>query len=66
MLAQTVTLEVEAPVKAAHVRIDVRTLARLIGSRQLSVAEMDALDARSKRLLWKICLDTCLGPRSAK
>jgi hypothetical protein len=65
MLVQKVVSEADAP-EEAQVLINAATLARLFGKKQLSVAEMKILDARSKQLIRKICLDTCLQSNPAK
>jgi hypothetical protein len=54
------------PIMSARIEIDGDTLARLLANRQMHVCEVKCLDAQSKHLLRKLCLDTCLQACAAK
>jgi hypothetical protein len=54
------------PVSSARIEIDCDTLARLLANRQMHVCELKCLDAQSKHLVRKLCLDTCLKACAAK
>jgi hypothetical protein len=45
---------------SARIEIDGDTLARLLANRQMHVCELKCLDSQSKKLVRKLCLETCL------
>lgn len=51
---------------SARIEIDCATLARLLARGQMQACELKCLDAPSKHLVRKLCLDTCLKACTAK
>lgn len=45
--------------ETARVEIDIHTLQRLLRDNQVVASEVKCLDAGSKKLLWKLCLNAC-------
>lgn len=44
---------------SVRVEIDCEVLARLMSGQPLGAADLHCLDSDSKRLLWRICLESC-------
>lgn len=45
--------------ETARVEIDIQTLQRLLRNNQVAASEVKCLDAGSKKVLWKLCLNAC-------
>lgn len=50
--------------ETARVEIDIKTLHRLLRNNQVAASEVKCLDAGSKKVLWKLCLNACRGHRA--
>jgi hypothetical protein len=53
-------------INSARIEIDSDTLARLLANRQMHACELKCLDPQSKKLVRKLCLDTCLRACKAR
>ena len=48
-------------IETIAVEIPVNTVRRLLSANQLCAAELTCLDSRSKKEMWRLCLETCMG-----